>query len=134
MCPSFSHAVSSSPPPPPLLSQPQRGTSSCYHGSSATSSYSASFGLGRRLIRVASGLLATVLILVSGTASEHKDHSHRCDLFVTLCKITFLGCRSSPMYMSPWLLSMTPMGSRTAHITAVSRSNLAFGVAARKSS
>ena len=75
MCPSFTHACSPSPRRSFALSQARHGMSTCYHGSSVTSLYSASFGLERRLIRVANGLLATVVILVSGTMSEHKNHS-----------------------------------------------------------
>jgi len=68
MCP-FLHLRRLTSPP---SSQARRGSSTCYHGSSAFSSCLASFGLERRLIRVTSGLLATVLILVSGmmTTSE----------------------------------------------------------------
>jgi len=67
MCP-FLHLRRLTFPLPPS-SQARRGTSTCYHGSSAFSSYLALFGLERRLIRVTSGLLATVLILVSGTGT-----------------------------------------------------------------
>lgn len=130
--PSF--APSHLPPSPP--SQAQRGTSTCYHGSSAFSSYLASFGLERRRIRVISGLLATVLILVSGTrtTSDHRDRSLRCDLFMIPINAISLGCRSCPYVHVVIVTVMNPlMDSRPVRINATSRSNLAFGVAVQKS-
>jgi hypothetical protein len=63
-------------------SQARRGTSTCYHGSSAFSLYLGSSGLARRLIRVKSGLLATALIFVLETAMrECQGYSLRCDLY-----------------------------------------------------
>lgn len=50
--------------------QVQRGSSTCCHGSLASSSCLGLSGLARRPIRVTSGLLATVLIRVSLTMNE----------------------------------------------------------------